>query len=266
MNLPEASTPDPIDPSVLAGEYALGVLEGDALALARRRLLADRDFADAVAWWQGHLAGIAETSDFAPVSPALWPAIAARIDAVSHEDADRRDDAAVVALPPRAANDNRWNVAALVSSGLLAAVALALFVSGPRGVGTPGPLPTPAPVAGEAALPHPELIAQLNGERGPMMTTRIDPRRKRMAMAVAPGAIELADARGAELWVMTTGSKPISLGMLPPGGNVDHALSDDQAAMLVEGAMLAVTYEPMDGMPHAAPSTPVIASAALVRV
>lgn len=75
----------------LAGELALGLLDGEDRAMALRRTLADRAFARAVEWWRDRLAGLVEgipevaAPHGEPVEPTpvaarvtrVWQAIAA---------------------------------------------------------------------------------------------------------------------------------------------------------------------------------------------
>ena len=67
------------DPFITAGEYALGVLEGEDLVAARRALLADRSFIDAVAWWDMRFAAMAEAGGALRPSDGVWRAIEARL-------------------------------------------------------------------------------------------------------------------------------------------------------------------------------------------
>ena len=50
------------EPFITAGELALGVLEDVELADARRMMLADRAFAEAVEWWETRLGAMAEAA------------------------------------------------------------------------------------------------------------------------------------------------------------------------------------------------------------
>ena len=77
-------TDTPITPAErgeLAAEYALGVLDGEALARARSLAAGDPVFRAEVARWSGRLAPLLD--DVAPVAPPAraWPQIDAAISA-----------------------------------------------------------------------------------------------------------------------------------------------------------------------------------------
>ena len=74
----EQNTPEE-ERGVLAGEYALGVLEGEELVAARRLVLSDRGFADLVRWWEERLAVLAEDAVARQPSERVWPAIERRL-------------------------------------------------------------------------------------------------------------------------------------------------------------------------------------------
>src|SRR5262245_36989163 len=60
-----------------AGEYALGLLEGEALANFERRLARERELAARVARWREHFAALDATATPMRASPALWQRIEA---------------------------------------------------------------------------------------------------------------------------------------------------------------------------------------------
>ena len=77
-----------------------------------------------------------------------------------------------------------------------------------------------------------------------------------------------ADAQGRvnELWVIPAGQAPISLGLV----SNDKAQTIDVPAgvrdALRVGATLAVTLEPQAGIPHAAPTGPVVAKGGISQI
>lgn len=252
MTDPDA--PEGFDPVVLAGEYVLGLLEGAELADAKRRVLADPGFAAQAAYWDSHFAGMLDAhSDGALQSPPaeLWRAIDRRL-------ADDASGGEVARLAERRPAAGSWNWAAIVSAAALAGVAVLLYVGTPDlGAGNP---------AAQAPASR-QLIAQLNGdEGGAALTTRIDPVTHRMAMKATKMGLELADNMAPELWIIPVGGTPHSLGMIPANGAQERDLTDAEAAMAVEGATLAITYEPREGAPHSAPSSAPVMAAALVEI
>lgn len=252
MTDPDA--PEVIDPVVLAGEYALGLLEGTELGDAKRRLLADPGFAGLVAWWEDHFAGLHDVQDDAALAAPpieLWSAIDQQIEGALQ-------NGSVTPLPAPSPAGRGWNIAALASAAALAGVALLLYVGMPSL--TPGEPVAPAQMQAQ-------LIAQMSGgEGGPALTTRIDPTSRMIALKSAGMGVKLAANMAPELWVIPAGGAPHSLGMVPMNGTHERELTSAEAAMIVEGATLAITYEPRDGAPHRAPSSAPVMAAALVKI
>ncbi len=239
---------------ILAGEYALRVLEGAELAEAQRRILAEPEFAGMVEWWQMWLGRMAE--DAMPISPSprLWQAIEARLEA--------REVAALAALPPPRTSraPSGWSMA-LAGTGVAAMIAAA-FIAMPGTTDAPAPSEPPAPVIVQAGD---QLIAQLSSADGALkLAGRIDPSTGRLALNTAgfqPGADQAP-----ELWVVPEGGTPISLGLIPADGYHTRELSARERGLLAPGATLAVTMEDRAGAPHEAPTTAILVSGALDRV
>lgn len=134
MATTDPSDPDMIPPDmILAGELALGVLEGDELATAQRRLIAEPDFAAAVARWRDHFAAAALRGPAEPAPERIGARVMAAI-------AEPRGEAAIPLRRPSAARSPvaLWRATAL-SLGAVAAVLAALVLRPPS--------PQPAPAA-----------------------------------------------------------------------------------------------------------------------
>jgi anti-sigma-K factor RskA len=73
------------------------------------------------------------------------------------------------------------------------------------------------------------------------------------------------DSRGrvTELWLIPAGKAPRSLGLVSINKSYTVTVPEDVRAALVAGSVLAVTLEPATGVPHAAPSGPIIAKGAI---
>ena len=223
----------------LAAEYALGVLEGEALEAARERAKTDHAFARAVEEAALQLAPLAETlPEQAP--PA---ALKAKIEAALF------GETAPVAEPGPA---GLWSSLAFwrAAAGVLAAatvIAAALALAGPR----------PSPQA------EPALYAALQTDpQAQSVLIRFDPDTRRLSVA---GPVE-ARSDGPvqpELWVIAPGEDPRSLGLI---AGVDGTLTGPitveaaEAAVLSAGATLAISLEPPGGSPTGAPTGPVIAA------
>ena len=250
---------DPGGPDMLAAEYALGVLEGADLGEARRRLLAEPDFAADAEWWQLRLAALAEDAGEAPVGEDVWRAIEARLDAQS--GAGSSDTVVPLAdpAPRRSGGPAGWSIAtALAGIGALAA-AVALYVATPQNA--PPPLPEPSQSAPAAN----QLIAQAKGEDGTMrLAGVINPAGNTLSLKLVGFAPEPGSAP--ELWVVPEGGQPRSLGLIPKDGRFNRTLDAAEAGLLVEGATLAVTFEDDGSAPHSAPTTPILLAAPLDQV
>lgn len=223
---------DPLRPEeediALAAELALGLLEGDDFAAARRRQLADPAFAAVVERWVLDFAPLALGGSDVPVSAGLWQQIAARLPGDDH--------ATVIAL-------RRWRATGIASSAA-AAVLLAILLLRP----VPQPVVLPPP---------PVAVAQITGTAGAAFAVRYDA--DQGMLHVRTEAMP-ASRRAPELWVIPAGGKPVSLGLVARQGNRDMAVAPAHRTLLAEGATLAVTMEDAATAPHASPSSPPVAA------
>ncbi len=227
--------PPPGDRELLAAEYALGVLEGDALAMAQRRTLAEPGFADEVEAWRERLAGIAlEAADHEPPA-AVW----SRISAAIGQTSEGNNVATLRQL-------RRWRAGAIGAAALAAGLAGVLVM----------PQPQVAPPTVEQ--PGPAVVAQLRGEDdGPVIAARYDPQTAELRLVSTDmGQSDLAP----ELWVIPADGVPRSLGLMQPAGDTRMTVAQGHRTMMADGATLAVTMEPRDSAPHAVPSSAPVAS------
>ena len=204
-------------PDMLAGEFALGLLDGEERASAIRRVLADPGFAREVEAWRVRLAHLFD----------LWPEMTApEILARIERSIDGAGAMTVATLPPRRPSKLWPGVAAL--SSIAAAGLLVILVTRP----VPLP-PTPAPSAPVAA-PLPSLVASITpSAKGAPVTAVYDAGSGALRLTQA----DLADAkRSAELWVIPAGGVPHSLGLLQAHGGTALRLSAADRARIVAGA------------------------------
>jgi anti-sigma-K factor RskA len=221
----------PEDRDVLAGELALGILDGEDRARANRLRLSDPAFAAAVAGWNQRLSPLGTGFEEQP-SPALWPAIQRRLG--PGDDIRFRRGL------------RRWRLGAIASGALAASLAAVILLR-----------PAPAPVEIIRA-PDQLAVAQLGAEGTPaLFAANYDPAGGvlRIRAMRLPGS-----ALAPELWVIPADGVPRSLGLVAPSGISKVAVSTGQRAFLQDGATLAITLEPRDGAPHDAPSSTPIAA------
>ncbi|MES2987150.1 MAG: anti-sigma factor [Pseudomonadota bacterium] len=232
--MPDAA-PSPEELDTLAGELALGVLDGEELVRALRLQLADRDFRVAVLAWQERLSPLLAEIPEAPVRVGTWQGLEARLD-----------DRAPVRLKRQV---QVWRAGALAAAAVAAVLAFVLILQPLRA-------PVPAPPRIEIAQlvsksGTPLLVAQYDGAAGML----------RVRAAQLP-----SDARAPELWVIPKGGVPHSLGLISVTGNSDIAADPARRALLIPGSVLAVTLEPVTGAPHSAPTGEILGAAPLTTL
>lgn len=247
---------DPPDDDVLAAEYVLGVLDTPSRLHARARIAGEPGFAMLVDAWERRFAPL--IGEIAPVDvPAhLWPRLRARLGWTPFDVAPP----ASVAPARTEARGNPWRWAtgaSLALAAALAVVALRRPAELPEPAAPPpvAVAPTPAPVEEERAKP----VVVLAGEGGRTgWLAAVDTVRGAVTMTPVPEAVDVGDRVG-ELWLIPSDGVPRSLGFV--SHQLAHTIDvpDTLQADLAAGAVLAVTLEPEAGIPHAAPTGPVVA-------
>ena len=207
------------DPSLLAAEYVLGVLDAPERRAVDARLATDPSLRAQVTQWEGMLHPL--TLLVAPVEPpaALWSQLQTATGAVTSL-ADAREI-------------RRWRSAAAIGFALAACLAVVALLPRP-----PGPV-------GVAAL------APLSGT-APAFVVRVLPDGGLHISALA--AASVPSGRDLQLWALPAGAKsPVSLGVLPQAG-ADIASS----TLTTPGGKLLVSLEPKGGSPTGQPTGPVL--------
>jgi anti-sigma-K factor RskA len=233
---PTRLKPDP-ERDALAGEYALGLLDGADLAQAEARLTRDADFAARVASWQRHLVEIDLTAKSSAVPADLWPGIAAAI-------ARGAAPAPIRKAPARPSPLSRlWDSVALWRWSALASAAAALMLA----VGLAGSV--------QRAAIQPVLVAVL-------MTA--DNEAAAIVNVAADGTAELKPLKSFEvpagkaieiwtLWDRQVGPKSIGLIGQTRGVRLDLSKLPRQTGQLFE-----MTLEPATGSPTGRPTGPIL--------
>ncbi len=225
----------PDEDDLLAGELALGLLEGPERSEAEARAEADPAFAALVEAWRERLAPMLTASPEAPPEH-IWDAIQAQLavnDKPAPSDAER-------AL-------RRWRAFAVASSALAASLALVLV--------TRSPPPQAPPPRVEAPIPN--MVATLEGEQGlAIVTIAADPAGR---LLVTP--VRLPAERGVpELWIIPEDGKPRSLGIIRAEGPSAMIVAPGHRPHVHRDATFAISREPAGGSPTGLPTGPVIAS------
>lgn len=221
---------------LLAGEYALGVLEQDERRSAEERIERDPGFAGLVDQWIDWLAPLADSiAAVAPPAALKQRLMANLFGAAEREDRSTDTGSLLASLA-------FWRGAA-IAFGAVALLCLALLI-------------------GQMARPHLPVTAPLVASLAPPDTANA------VAIAVNPdtGIATLSAARfddlpggqDTELWVIPEDGTPRSLGVFPASGDSTITLPEEFLAFVRAGALLAVTFEPAGGSPTGAPTgTPV---------
>ncbi len=218
----------------LAGEYALGLLEGEELVSARARLAREPDFAAAVAFWEGRLAPLLDEVGGAAPDPALWQRIVAQIE---HEPG-----AELVQLQARV---RFWQRAA-AGAAVAAVAALALVVLTPD-TAAPPPAPLAEPLVASIPL----------GTDAPRLGVTYLP--ERSELLISASGLSADGVHDHELWLVPPGGEAQSLGVIVPGVERRVTLPRDLAKRIGGGSHLALTREPIGGKPANQAAGPVVA-------
>ena len=244
------------DDDLLAGEYALGVLDADARRATQRRIDADRDFAARVARWDAHFSPWLLRVDAVEPGAQVWPRIRTSLgwSAVEGHRKGLWDNAAF------------WRgTTALAVAASVFAVAIGVWRTPEPAAPVPPPVVVvqPPPATDEAAALPVTVLATDDGNTG--WIARVAPDRSKVLMVPTPRPLD-AGGKVNELWIIASGEAPKSLGFV----SNDKAHSIDIPATLRDavaaGAVFAVTLEPEQGLPHAAPSGPVVAKGQILSI
>lgn len=235
-----SSRPPPLSPEDrewMAAELALGLLDGADLIQARRLQAEDLAFSREVARWSARFAPLLDGVEEITPPAGLFDKI------------ERRLGMNVVDLQPRL---RRWQWGTGAMTALAASLAVALLLQ-PNLNRPPAPVPAaPVPATMVAVLKgdSAQFLADWNG-------------RARLVVVASQAAAPAS--RSHELWVIPEDGKPRSMGLIEPGTR-KLEVGPAMAALLNQGATLAVSLEPAGGSPTGSPTGAVIASGPLTAV
>lgn len=243
----------PPDDDVLAGEYVLGVLDAGERERLDARVLTDDGFAQRVAAWEQRMAPwLGEVEAVEP--PAhVWPRIRTRLGWAAVGDGRKTVWDSV----------GFWRAATglAVAAGVMA-IAIGIRRPEPAAPSAPPVVVQTPRVEAEVAQPV-VVLARDSGDAGWLAS--LDMARGKIHMMPVPSPAD-PDGRVGELWIIPAGQAPRSLGLVSneKAHTVDVPATIRDA--LAVGSMLAITMEPQAGMPHAAPSGPIIAKGEIANI
>lgn len=242
------------DDQVLAAEYALGLLEGEALMAARAKVASDSAFAAEVERWNLQLAPLADTIPPRTPRSEIWERIRAEL-------ASSPIDGEVVALRRRV---RRWQWIGGLSAA--AAIALAFVALLPQ-------TPAPGPGTGTASDP----IAQRPGGTAAKLAANMPIEGTALSLdltylpaesSLLVGAVGLSadGVHDHEIWFVPEEGDPVSLGVVTPGKVVAHTVPSGVVDEVHEGSRLLLSREPLGGKPADAAVGPVVAEARFTTI
>lgn len=239
-----STTPlSPDDRAVLAAEHALGLTEGDDLAAALRLERDEPAFRAEVARWLADLAPLLGDVEPRPLPRDLYPAIAERVSPAISNVVDFRKRV------------RRWQGFTAISTGLAAALAIALIVR------QPAPIVAPPP-ASTATAPAP-MVAMMGSETGPARLVATWSASDRRLMIVPAAGVAAEPGHSHQLWMIDPAGTPHPMGLLKGAEPMHMTLPEAEARALADGIVLAVSVEPEGGSPTGLPTGPVIAAGPL---
>jgi anti-sigma-K factor RskA len=219
--------------NLVAAEYVLGVLGAEERREVERRLAQEPALASEVAFWEERLGGLADA--VAPVTPP--PQAWSRIDAAI---------SAPAAQPASLWNSLEFWRAFGIGAGALATASVAALTY--LGLVPTPPAPLLATLGGSAGQPH--FVAAISGDH----------------LVVVPAALLTSDPRALELWLIPSGDRPHSLGLIQAGQPIRLSIPPALADRVTPDATLAVSLEPPGGSPTGQPTGPVIAHGKLTSL
>lgn len=220
------------DDSVLAAEYALGVLQGPARDEFARRMSTNPGLAADVRAWNEHFASFAR--EIAPVAPPVGV----------QSQIERR----LFGSEPK---PSIWNSVAFWRGLALASIASVLAI-GAWTIVNRLPPDQPALVAEvEGDAKAIELVAYYDAGKGELRLNRT--------------AGKAGTNRSLELWLIIGNDTPVSLGVLPADPTARVAVPEKFRNKL-KGSVLAISDEPAGGSPTGAPTGAVLGTGKLTDV
>jgi anti-sigma-K factor RskA len=249
---PEESGPEGTEPppdEILAGEFVLGVLDTTQHREAQARVEIDPAFSQRVVEWERRLSPW--LADIEPVEPPaqVWARICLRLGWKDSEPAALGFWQSL----------GFWRAATALST-IVAVAAIVWTLQIARNPSAP-PVAREQPPA--TAEPGAKPVTPLAHDDGtPGWLASVDAAHGTVLMVPVPTAPD-PQGRVTELWLIPAGKAPRSLGLVSIDKSHTVKVPDDVRAALVAGSVLAVTLEPSAGVPHPAPTGPIIAKGAI---
>lgn len=255
--------------SSLAAEYALGLLTGRALRRFEKLLARDSELRAEVAFWHERFAEI--PAQLTPVKPRerVWTALAQEILIADNKVRPLRPPLAPPPAAPNPAPASTNGQLTLWRSWALAASVATLVLSGAlwREMHRTESLLVALETFRAQPLPYVATI-QFEGSEA-RWAVSLHPERQLMRVTLKPGSMPVdIRQRDLELWMLDSGGKPHSLGVLPEQAITAEELplpempSEELRHMTLT---LAVSEEPKGGSPTGLPTGKVLGAMPAAR-
>lgn len=219
------------DDDILAGEYALGVLDTAEAARVEARARSDAALSLRIAWWRDQFAPLVSEVE-TPAPAGVWKRIEAQLPG---------NDNSVTMM-------QRWRMAAVTAMSI--AAALILYI---------GLRPLPVPVVRPDPVP---MMAALSGDKGAVVA--ISYNAVSGALTVAPTTLDPGKG-DAELWVIPEDGKPRSMGVVNAKQVKSHIVPQANRGFVHAGATLAISQEAKGGSSSGQPAGPIVAAGKIIR-
>jgi len=205
----------------LAADYAIGLMPPTACRRFEQLLLEDVELRAELAQWQDSLMSLTEPLAEQPVPDRVWRGVTARIDPQTPQLTLRQPIWS-------------WLRVTIALCSLVAAVTLGVIYNHDE-------------VRYGATLRSADAQSWMSIEAHENYL-----KIKMLALA------KVEKERSLEMWVIPLDGKPVSLGVIPPGGDGEIKLGSAQKALIGESITLAVSLEPEGGSPTGQPTGPVL--------
>ena len=216
------------DPDLLAGAYALGVLERPEAAAFEAAMAADPRLQASLADWDDRLAPLAAIVPPVAPPPELWSRIVARAGL------------GVMARPRTSLARRTWRSTPFWRGTTVAALAIAAAFAALAFLREPSPAE--------------RLVAALAPPGAPAAVFMAEVQQDGRVLIRPLGPVAVQSGKDLELWALPAGAtRPVSLGVLPPIG---RNLPPRQ--LLASNTQLMISLEPQGGSPTGAPTGPVL--------